>query len=156
SYEKNLQAFQEEALKLPVGSNRQPNTRIYLARKTFDKVADAFSKKVELPEDTQIHHALEDGGLAEDPLGALDASHLEIVKGKTAVLGTSHNRADRAVKYQKQGVKNPGLKATEEMEKAQAQGAQAASQASQPAPSDPAPAPDSKASTSAAPPTPEP
>src|SRR5262249_19009061 len=101
SYEKNLQAFQEEALKLPVGSNRQPNTRIYLARKTFDKVADAFSKKVELPEDTQIHHALKDGGLAEDPLGALDASHLEIVKGKTAVVGTSHNRADRAVKYQK-------------------------------------------------------
>src|SRR5262249_9603148 len=120
SYEEALEAYKQHVSSLKPGSNRTPGTGRYVARKTFDKVNAAFQEKVTLPADAQIHHALEGGRLADDPVNALDASHLEIVTGKEAVKGTTHNRAARAVALQKQGDKNPGRTATVEMEDAKA------------------------------------
>ncbi|MFT3750674.1 MAG: SpvB/TcaC N-terminal domain-containing protein [Agriterribacter sp.] len=98
SYEKNLSLFQQRLQSLPTGTNRLVGSKTYVARKTFDRVNNLFREFVMLPLDSQIHHALQRGGLAENQLLSLDASHLELVKGKATVQGTSHHRAHEAVK----------------------------------------------------------
>jgi len=114
SYEANYALFQQELQSLPRGSNRAPNTRINLARKVFTKVNQAFSRLVKLPAGTQIHHSFDQ--LARNPFRALDAHNLEITRGQAADLTSTHHRAHSASDLHAQGIKNPGLQATQEME----------------------------------------
>ncbi len=115
TYEENIKRFEKEVAAMPSGSNTQQGSAQNFARTVFKSARAHFDELVKLPKGTQIHHALTDGELSKNPIKALDASHLEIAHGQTAVKTTTHSRAARATELLEQGVKNPGLQATREM-----------------------------------------
>jgi RHS repeat-associated protein len=120
AFMENQRRFNKEMGKtgLPKGTNKKPGTQVFVARQILFKKANIeFRTRVPLPENAQIHHALSGGGLAENPAASLDEGHLEIVFGNTNDPTTTHHRAAQATKLHNQGVKNPGIVATEEMEK---------------------------------------
>jgi RHS repeat-associated protein len=116
SYAENMNRFQQELQRLPRGSNRTPGSAINLARRVFGLVNRSFRKVVPLPSGSQIHHAFE--GLAKNPGGSLNATGLEITTGQARNPATTHGRAHRASELLREGVQNPGLQATQEMEAA--------------------------------------
>jgi RHS repeat-associated protein len=121
SYKENIRLFSKRLKGLPHGSNRAKGSAVKLARSTFNKVVKAFSKLIDLPEETQVHHAFQ--GLAEDTPSSLDAAKLMITKGKAAVKTTSHYLAHRAETLWKQKHPNPGAAATKEVTEARAKAA---------------------------------
>jgi len=133
SFAANITRYQQELQKLPVGTNTTPGSARYIARQLFGRANAAFRKLVDLPQGSQVHHALEGESLAENPGAALDASHLEVTGGQATVPSTTHYRAHEAVRLKVKGVKNPGVEATSKMEAARAADVETPPKASAPA-----------------------
>jgi hypothetical protein len=95
--EENMSRFSEmineTAVRVGMGSNRQPGTAINVARRTYSTVRTEFGRLAEAAglsvKGRQVHHAIDQ--LAHVPSEALNPANLSIVTGNAATEGTLHN-----------------------------------------------------------------